>query len=130
MVDESGKKDTEKNNRSKCLNQKLKKDGFDDFDEHYYSQSTENSATYTIANKTVNHRGEVRDLIVVVIRGTHVDEWKGTPLSKPSPWNKPFLPLNSCSRRNQADAAIAAHNPVRSSILLSFPNTFMGIISP
>ena len=73
----SGKKDTSKYNRSKVLNDKLTEDGFLDLKSVNYKAPAEDTATYTLGHKTVNYNGQARDLIVVVIRGTNKDEWKG-----------------------------------------------------
>lgn len=73
----NGKKDTEKYNRSKVLNDRLTKDGFLDIHTANYNTYAEDNATFTLAHKSVNVNGTARDLIVVVIRGTNMDEWKG-----------------------------------------------------
>ncbi len=76
-VEDGAADDTEKNNRSKVLNTALSKERFVDIKSYNYNCPTEDSATYTIARKKVNHNGTVRDLVIVVIRGTNMDEWKG-----------------------------------------------------
>ena len=52
-------------------------DGFKDLESRNYKSPSEDSATYTLGRKKVNHNGQARDLIIVVIRGTNKDEWKG-----------------------------------------------------
>ena len=73
----NGKTDTEKNNRSKVLNDRLTQDGFLDIHTFNYNTHAEDNATFTLAHKSVNVNGTSRDLITVVIRGTNMDEWKG-----------------------------------------------------
>lgn len=76
-IDDVGFADLKNFNRSYNLYQYLKAYKFKDISSYNYAEPSENSATYTLAWKKVNHNGQVRDLIVVAIRGTNEIEWKG-----------------------------------------------------
>lgn len=66
-----------KSNIPEGLNKKLTRQKFDDIFISPYHDGKEDNVSFTIANKLVNYYGDIRQLVVIIIRGTDEDEWKG-----------------------------------------------------